>query len=386
MRVLRHQSLENLVSTVNAPGGSSADRLAQEWNCLAGGVPFRTWEWLRSWWNTYGQGAELFLLSVHDDQGSLVGIAPWYLSKSSLGGRTLECLGSGEACGDYLGILSTHEHQDRVVAALADWLVAANRPESPPQNRWDLLHLTGISASDCAVAQLVEYLVDSGSTVHRRTTTNCWRIALPSSWDAYESLLSKSHRKQVRRLDRRYLQTGVAQLKTAGSHEQLQTGLEILIDLHHKRRQMLNETGCFVRDSFRQYLTTAAHDLFSQGRVALHWLELDARPAAAEIHWVGDGVVYAYQAGIEPDLLEHEPGRLITIATLQKAIADRMSEFDFLRGDEPYKAHFRANPYPQLELRIVAPKGLAQLRHGVWLTGDSLKGWLKTSLNLSGMR
>ena len=67
-------------------------------------------------------------------------------------------------------------------------------------------------------------------------------------------------------------------------------------------------------------------------------------------------------------------------------MADGMSAFDFLRGDEPYKAHFRAEPQAQLELRLVAPKGMAQIRHGVWLAGDSLKGLLKTSLNLSGMR
>lgn len=386
MRVVCHHTIDSLSRTFSNDPETALRRLAEAWNCLSQGIPFRTWEWLTAWWSAYGQGQELYLLTVHDDAGTLVGGAPWFLAKSSLAGRTIECLGTGDACGDYLGILATSEHEDHVISAISEWLVAANGSDSDPANRWDLLHLTGVSAADCAVAKLVEYLVEAGSAVHRRPATNCWRIALPDTWDSYEALLSKSHRKQVRRLDRRSLQTGQAVLRTARSEAELDAGLEILMHLHHKRRQMLHESGCFVRDEFRQYLTAAARSMFPLKRVALHWLEIEGQPAAAEIHWIGNGVVYAYQAGIEPDLMELEPGRLITIATLQKAMADGMSAFDFLRGDEPYKAHFRAEPQAQLELRLVAPKGMAQIRHGVWLAGDSLKGLLKTSLNLSGMR
>ena len=38
---------------------------------------------------------------------------------------------------------------------------------------------------------------------------------------------------------------------------------------------------------------------------------------------------------------KHEPGRLITLASLQLAIAEHRRAFDFLRGDEAYKAHWR---------------------------------------------
>ncbi len=54
--------------------------LRAQWNELAGGVPFRTSEWLESWWRIYQpssrQGCELFTLAVFDDSGRLAGIAP----------------------------------------------------------------------------------------------------------------------------------------------------------------------------------------------------------------------------------------------------------------------------------------------------------------------
>ena len=47
--------------------------LAGAWNALADGVPFRSWEWLESWWRAYGAGPgrELFALIVVDDRGRL---------------------------------------------------------------------------------------------------------------------------------------------------------------------------------------------------------------------------------------------------------------------------------------------------------------------------
>ena len=117
--------------------------------------------------------------------------------------------------------------------------------------------------------------------------------------------------------------------------------------------------------------------LFARGQLRLHWLELDGRPAAAEFHLAGDGVVYGYQSGVDPDALEHEPGRIAAVATLQAAIADGYRAFDFMRGDEPYKAHWRAEAQPALEYRISAPRATSRLRQTAWIAAQSIKERLK---------
>ena len=62
-------------------------------------------------------------------------------------------------------------------------------------------------------------------------------------------------------------------------------------------------------------------------------------------------MTYVYQAGIDPQRLADEPGHLITAATVKRAIEQGGRAVDFLRGDEPYKAHFRALARPLLALR-----------------------------------
>ncbi|MCL6503414.1 MAG: GNAT family N-acetyltransferase, partial [Pirellulales bacterium] len=113
------------------------------------------------------------------------------------------------------------------------------------------------------------------------------------------------------------------------------------------------------------------------GQTRLCWLEIDGRLAAAELHLAGPRTVYAYQSGVNPHLLEHEPGRIITLATLRGALADGFAEFDFLRGDEPYKAHWRAEPRPQVVWRAVAPRMLPRARFAAWQAARKLRRSLK---------
>src|SRR5918911_950164 len=64
--------------------------LREEWAILhascPGATPFTSWEWLYSWWQAYGEGKRLSLLTWRTD-GVLVGIAPLYVvrEKSSVG-------------------------------------------------------------------------------------------------------------------------------------------------------------------------------------------------------------------------------------------------------------------------------------------------------------
>ncbi|MCA9226185.1 MAG: hypothetical protein KDA47_11265, partial [Planctomycetales bacterium] len=156
------------------------DSLESDWNCLARGVPFRAWAWMRNWWRHFSDDNQLCVLTVRDDGGTLVGVAPWYLANSASKGRALRFLASGKVCSDYLSLLATEAHEDAVISAIASWLIAANRGrqngdtsnEKPipvgDSDRWDLLELDGISATDRPTAKLIEQLVEQGCVVNRR--------------------------------------------------------------------------------------------------------------------------------------------------------------------------------------------------------------------------
>jgi CelD/BcsL family acetyltransferase involved in cellulose biosynthesis len=146
----------------------------------------------------------------------------------------------------------------------------------------------------------------------------------------------------------------------------------------------LNQPGCFASESFSGFLHAAASRLFEVGMLRLHWIEMDGRPIAAEFHLANAGVTYTYQSGIDPDSLADEPGRMMHVVAIKEAIETGQRAFDFLRGDEPYKAHWRGEPRPSVEYRIAAKHSVAQIRHGIWLAGNSVKQLIKSSLGFVG--
>src|SRR5262245_42518331 len=82
---------------------SELDQLAGRWEAFAGDVPFRGFQWLLTWWRHYGDArSKLLVLVARSPEGEVVGIAPWYASRTAREGRVIRFLGSGEVCSDYL--------------------------------------------------------------------------------------------------------------------------------------------------------------------------------------------------------------------------------------------------------------------------------------------
>ncbi|HVA49347.1 MAG TPA: GNAT family N-acetyltransferase [Pirellulales bacterium] len=354
--------------------------LAPYWTALARGVPFRSWSWLGAWWRLYGHADDhggprrLFALAVYDRDQTLVGLAPWCLDSSARQGNVVRFLGSGNVCSDYLSILSLPDHEAEVADALADWLCQEPCAENPP---WNVLMLSGVDAGDRVTCRFIEQMIARGSLAWSQPGPNCWRIDLPPSWDDYLASLSKSHRKQVRRLERRLFATGRAVVRIGSDPADLDRGLATLGELHQRRRGGLGQRGRFADDRFADFHQQVARQLLADRLLRLAQVDLDGRPVAAEYQVLGQDVVYAYQSGIDPAALDFEPGRLAMIATLRMAIEQGYRAFDLLRGDEPYKAHWRAHPRPSLQVSLWSTRAADRFRGGAWRAGLQVRHWLR---------
>ncbi len=341
--------------------------LKPEWNELSGSIPFRRHEWLATWWRHYRtERDELFVLAVRDARGDLVGLAPWYLNQSRGRGRVLRWLGSGEVCSDYLTIFCRPSCERHVAKSLAQWLSSAEA------GAWDLIELTGVDAADGTVANLYKRLERNGYVVHRQSDTSCWRATLPDDWDQYLATLSKSRRERARQLVRRGFDAGRAVLRLAESQADVRVGFEILVDLHQKRRRSLSQVGCFASRQFTALHREVAERMFHAGLLRLLWIELHGRPVAVEYSLIGGDTVYYYQGGFDPALADERPGWLSFAASLKLAIDEGYRHFDFLRGDESYKASWGAEPRPCVQIRVVGRRRGALLRHVAWRSGRNI--------------
>ena len=273
--------------------------------------------------------------------------------------------------------------EETVARRLADWL---STPPTEDTQRWDRLELSGVDIADSSVARLLEYLHDRSNVVHHCPKFNGWRVALPATWDEYLMILSKPHRNRLRCAYRNYFEAGRVTVRHANTPEEIAQGFAILIQLHQGRWKFRGQPGCFASRTFEAFHQEVSSRMLRMGRAAVNWLELDGRPAAAEYQLIGDGITYAYQSGIDTQRLDDKPGHLANMASLKRAIEQGQYAYDFLRGDEPYKAHCARAPRPMISVRVVPARTAARLRHSAWRAKQSLKQWIKYGMALAGNR
>lgn len=360
------------------------------WNELACGNPFLEFDWLRLWWEHYGHndgrprpGHELQVVTVWSGE-TLLGAAPWFARQTLGEGRALRFLGSGEVCGDYLSLLCTPETQTDVVYAVAQWLLR----DSLHSELWDLLELNDVLGDDQPLTKLVYELQTQGAWAEAIPQQSSWAIDLSGGWEAYLAELSKSHRKEFRRCERQ-LDAGQYHYHKVASEQDFAQGWEILVDLHSKRRQSLGERGCFASRRFAAFHEQIARQWLDQGRLELSWItaaEQPERPLAVEYHIRAGRGNFAYQSGVDPAELAHNPGRIVTVAIMRDILARGGTTLDLLRGDEPYKPHYRARPRKLVTWRIVPDRAIAKWRSRVTTAGWTLKRWLKTGLETLSLR
>jgi CelD/BcsL family acetyltransferase involved in cellulose biosynthesis len=352
--------------------------LETQWNALAGELPFRSWDWLATWWKHYGATAEpsdrqLYVLAAFeraDSTTQLIGVAPWYLDRTRIKGNVVRFLGSGEVCTDHLSLICRSENAAQVADAFADAVTTR-------LDDWDRIDLGGVDSDDAAIEKLLLALQERDCVVSRQPADSCWVLDLPASWEEYLAGLSKSHRKQLRQLERRVVESDRVKWYRVTNAAELEHAWPILVDLHQRRRKSLGEPGCFASRVFRDFHREVVDRLLSRGQLRMSWLDLDGEPAAAEYHIADSGATYAYQGGVDPDRLADEPGRLSTILCLRAAIEEGHQRVDFLRGDEPYKAHWRATPRATYDCRVIPNRRLARLRGRVWNMADVLGDWVR---------
>ncbi len=346
--------------------------LAPDWNRLAGDIPCRRWEWLEPWWRHYAHTEdELFALIVRDQEDRVCAIAPWYIRDSIAQGRVIRFLGSGDVCSDYLTILTDPEHRSAAIAALVGFLL------EDAADAWDLIELTGVAAGDQALEEFISLLRQRDVSIHQQPGESCWRLSLPGNWDEYVRTLSKTRRERTRQIVRRHFDSGRAVTRRVTNREELPELYSMLIELHQKRRESLGEQGCFADKRFTSYHREVIERFFELGRLRLQSVLVDGRPAAIEYDLIGGDTIYFYQSGIEPELLDQRPGWMGTIGALRSAIAEGYKTFDFMRGDEAYKASWGAKAVPTMETRIVAPRASSQVRHNAWRAGQQMRRWAK---------
>jgi CelD/BcsL family acetyltransferase involved in cellulose biosynthesis len=298
--------------------------LEGEWRALAERTRnvFGTWEWAETWWRHFGGDGELRTTLVPS-----VAVMPLYVQRQGPF-RLLRFLGQGHA--DEVGPVCAPEDRDAAAAAFRDVFAGGD------------FHLF---LGDGLVPGWAETL---GTRIVERTSSPLVSLAEPS-WDEFLAARSSNFRQQVRTAERRLADRGL-RFRLADDPGRLQQDLDILFALH--RARWPGSHWFTAAELFHRGFATLA---LERGWLRLWILELDGGPAAAWLGYRFAGVESYYQAGRDPALQRERVGFVLLAHTIREALADGMSEYRLLRGDESFKYRF-ATSDPGLET-LARPNG-----------------------------
>ncbi len=317
--------------------------LEDEWSRLLAdsitNTPYLTAEWQAAAWETLGAGT-LRIITVRDDDGRLVGIAPLCLDSAVGGPRTLSLAGGVEVS-DYLDCIVLRGAEDAVYAAFAEALVQM-------AGEWDRLLLVNVPEGSSTLRHFTALARERGWRADQAVEDVCPVIALPATWEAYLESLGKHQRHEVRRKLRRMEAEASYVVERYTQEPGLGEVLEQFFVLH---RLSHTDKARFMDDRMTQFFRDITRAMTPY--VELNMLYIDGEPSAAMYNLRYDNRLLVYNSGYNPAWRPNLSSGIVLLSLcIQSAIERGLAAFDFLQGNEEYKYRFGAVDKRVLRLDI----------------------------------
>jgi CelD/BcsL family acetyltransferase involved in cellulose biosynthesis len=295
--------------------------------------PFLSWEWVFTWWEHFGSALDLWILAAYEKSNRrLVGLAPLVVRRFPVPRRgpysELSVLGSTVAAPDHLDAIAADSFQAEVNSAFASYI--------GERGRWDTFRLHGMRSDSFLIDLLLE---EGGKPRGLVWESVCPFVSLPSSWEEYESSLDRKMRYNLRSRSRRLEKDADKQVsfQSVLSNPEVEDAMSELFRLHRRVRERRRTKGAFGDSLQMDFHRSIAKRFSENGWLRLYLLRVKGDAIGAVYSFRCGDIVYFYQTGYDPAWAKYGPGSAILAHSIRASIEEGAHEFDFLRGDAPYK-------------------------------------------------
>ena len=350
-------------------------RLRVEWNQLLATSRadslFMTWQWLDTWLQLQRPGVSLLVICVRGADGELLGAAPYYETRYTLGRllpyRVLRVIGDVNSGAEYQAWIAHAPRAHEICAEIAAALHAL-------RTEWDLIWMRKLDAWSTAHEPMIDALRGRGFLLNHRPHAFS-AVALPGDYESYLAKMSANRRQQIRRLSNKIFSRPGVEIRRVASKDELDGALEALFRLHDARWRSIGQEGVFARNPReREFYERFVPQAFEQGWLALYVLRDGGEPKAVQIGYIYKGALLHLQEGFDPDYVANV-GNALRAHVIQDCIAQGLHEYDFLGGLSEHKRRWLAEERVGMDLLAAARrlKNAPIMTGRVWPTGAFLR-------------
>jgi CelD/BcsL family acetyltransferase involved in cellulose biosynthesis len=312
-------------------------QLHQEWMDLFYRIGcenvFLSFDWMATWWSHWSGMRRLFVVAVRHPTGRLVALAPFCITLPAIGMAGLRRLGFlADTFGgaDYLDILIGSGYEAAALSTIVRVVIQHRR-------EWDYIKLSDSDASSPALVRLRQELKALGMREHVSRASVCPYTALPDSFEQYLGTLSSNMRYNFRRRMRALEREGSLQIIAVQGGAELEQRFGDLIRLHRLRSAQQHRKSHFLEQAEQAFHNDVLPRIAVRGWVRLYVIQIRGAAVAALYGFSLGKKFLFYQSGMDPVWSRLSVGLVMMGWTIAEAIRNGHKEFDFLRGDEPYK-------------------------------------------------
>jgi len=352
--------------------------LQPAWNGLLSRYPpattFSTWEWLSCWWRCFGDRRQLLIMAMFDSS-SLVGLAPLSISKERVGWfplRVVRLMGDGSGDSDNLDLPVQPGYERMVADTILKYLWQRRR-------EWDLCMLNTSPRNSLVAGCLAEILGHSSWALFEYSSKSS-AVPLPESWALYTQTLSSEDRKNLARYARRLRSRYFTRIYRCTDPGELPACLEALFRLHQERWQDRGQPGSFASTKRREFYSLLSQQLLARGWLELWVLELDGEIAAVQFAFRHGDRVFQLQEGYDHRRASDRLGYILRGEVLKQLISENARTYDFLGGEDPYKARWGARQGYYRNLHFAPPLGIGSVCLKCLDKAGKTKDWLRERL------
>jgi CelD/BcsL family acetyltransferase involved in cellulose biosynthesis len=333
-----HQS-QLAINTRIVSTDAGFDLLKNEWVKLHVTCPasvFQSFEWLKIWWKHYGSSNSLRSLHiiVVERGAHCIAVAPLFIDSNSsiLFGTLRQLHFIGRQDSDYLDFLILPEEREYAY----DCLAASLRSSS---HLWDAITLEDLPESSITRQALIDRLGSKGWTAEAKVTDDCPQLHLNGSWEEYLQDLDGNFRRDLMRRVRGCEKNFSVEFEVLTDPDEVHEAFDDIVRLHQHRWEHSGEPGVFSREGFVQLQKEAILLLAKRGWVRLVFLRIDGKRVAGNYTFLYRNCfsVYLLGMGDAGEANMYSPGKILHVKSIQFAIDQGCTTYDFLRGVEEIK-------------------------------------------------
>lgn len=311
------------------------------------------------WFHNFAQTAmapedRVRIYAAAGAQGTPGGMLLMRSSKNSSPLRKLEALANYYSC-FYAPHLAAPTGESRETLRTITQVMAEEKP------RWDEIEIKPLDIQSGEFSEIVEAFKTAGFIVQTFFSFGNWYLAVNGrSFAEYSQSLPSVLKNTLSRKRKKLQKTGRAKIEIVTGGQ----GLDIAIDAYMK----VYLSSWKQPEPFPEFVPGLIRMCAAMGALRLGIIYVDGEPAAAQLWIVHHGKALIYKLAYDERFADLSVGTILSATLFEHALdVDRVSEVDYLSGDDAYKKDWmsqRRERWGILALNPRTPRGvLAIARH-----------------------